>query len=80
MAADIRRWRRLKIVHAVRRQEGAQAGILFNWKFVTRRQRDRVMVAVEEAEAHSFTHGASDGVGDVAAQGLDLFHVADLPP
>ena len=74
----IGRRRRLKIVHTVRCEQRAQAGVLFDWELMTWRQRDGVMVAVEEARAHSFTHGAADGVGNIAAQGLDQFHVASL--
>jgi len=31
-----------------------------------------------KGEGPLFTHGAADGVGDIAAEGLDLLHVATL--
>ena len=53
----IRQGRRLKIVNAVRGQERAQEGILFDRELVARRQRDGVVVAVKEAWARM--HGAA---------------------
>ncbi len=43
--------RRLKIVNAVRGQQRAQEGVLFDRELVARRQRDWVVVAVKEAWA-----------------------------